>query len=47
MKGTITMGNIGEPVKHIELEPIPTTEPVREPSPAPATPAPAQEPVPA
>lgn len=27
------MGNIGEPQRHIEFEPIPTTEPIREPSP--------------
>ena len=34
-------GDIGEPLRHIEIEPIPTTEPIREPSPAvePATPA--------
>lgn len=33
--GGFRMGDIGEPVRHIEFEPIPTTEPVREPSPAP------------
>lgn len=27
------MGNIGAPVRHIELEPLPETEPVPEPSP--------------
>jgi hypothetical protein len=35
------MGNIGEPVKHIELEPFPESEPVREP----AAPERAPEPV--
>lgn len=50
------MGDIGEPLKHIELEPLPDTVPVQEPAapsvepapaPAPAEPAPAKEPVPA
>lgn len=29
------MGDIGEPVKHIEFEPLPTTAPIAEPSVAP------------
>lgn len=28
------MGNIGEPVRHIEFEPMPETAPIHEPSPA-------------
>lgn len=35
------MGFIGDDPREIELEPLPTTEPLREPSPAPAPPAPA------
>lgn len=31
-------GDIGEPQRHIEFEPMPATEPVHEPSPAPAQP---------
>lgn len=30
------MGDIGEPLRHIEIEPMPRTAPVHEPSPAPA-----------
>jgi hypothetical protein len=45
------LGDIGEPLRHIEIEPIPETEPVHEPSPepAPAEPVsvPEEEPVPA
>lgn len=41
---TITMGDIGAPVRTVEMEPIPDTVPIVEPSPAPA---PAPEPVPA
>jgi hypothetical protein len=37
------MGNIGEPQKEIEFEPFPASEPIKEPSPAPAP----SEPVPA
>ena len=29
------MGDIGEPVRHIEFEPMPLTAPVEEPSPTP------------
>lgn len=29
------LGDIGDPLRHVEFEPMPTTEPVREPSPAP------------
>lgn len=34
------MGDIGKPQRHIEFEPMPTTEPIHEPSPviAPAEP---------
>lgn len=36
------MGNIGEPKKEIEFEPIPASEPVQEPAaPAPSEPVPA------
>ena len=28
------MGDIGKPIRHIEIEPIPRTEPVHEPAPA-------------
>lgn len=28
------MGDIGEPIRHIEIEPIPLAEPVKEPAPA-------------
>ena len=34
------MGDIGEPVRKIDLEPLPETAPIQEPS----TPAPVQEP---
>jgi len=34
------MGDIGEPVRHIEIEPFPKTAPVQEPTPA----APVREP---
>lgn len=27
--------DIGEPIRHWEIEPLPTTEPIHEPSPAP------------
>lgn len=37
------MGNIGEPVRHVEFEPLPETAPIEEPAVAPAEP----EPVPA
>lgn len=37
------MGNIGKPEKRIELEPLPESEPVREP--AAPTPQPVEEPV--
>lgn len=37
------MGDIGEPIKHIELEPLPTSVPVEEPA-APAVPEPAAVP---
>jgi hypothetical protein len=30
------MGDIGQPQKEIEFEPLPATEPVKEPSPSPA-----------
>jgi hypothetical protein len=36
------MGFIGDDPDEIEFEPLPTTEPVKEPSPAPAEPAPAE-----
>ena len=42
---TIRMGEIGEPKREIEFEPMPATEPIPEKTPAPA-PMPA-EPVPA
>lgn len=29
------MGDIGEPVRHIEIEPLPETAPVHEPTPTP------------
>jgi hypothetical protein len=49
-KGEI-MGDIGEPVRHVEFEPFPETAPIEEPAaptPAPVeTPAPEREPVPA
>lgn len=38
------MGDIGEPVRHIEFEPIPETAPLTEPGPAQT---PEEEPVPA
>ena len=44
------MGDIGPNKKEIELEPFPATEPAKEPavpSPAPVTPAPVPEEVPA
>lgn len=41
--GQVRMGDIGEPVKHIELEPMPESEPIKEPTPAPA-PMPEREP---
>lgn len=45
------MGNIGEPVKTVEFEPMPEAQPAQEPSPAitpvPAPVAPAPELVPA
>lgn len=37
------MGDIGEPVRHVEFEPMPDSVPVEEPA-APATPAPEREP---
>jgi hypothetical protein len=37
------MGNIGEPQRHIEFEPMPESEPIHEPSPS----VPAPEKVPA
>lgn len=39
----IRMGEIGEPLRHVEAEPIPEFEPVKEPSPqvVPAEPVPA------
>lgn len=40
------MGNIGEPVRHVELEPMPTTAPIQEPSPQ-VAPAETPEAVPA
>lgn len=40
------MGDIGVPKKEIEFEPLPASEPVKEPAVAPA-PTPTQEPVPA
>lgn len=41
------MGDIGEPVRHVEFEPMPTTAPVEEPA-APSVPSePVPEPVPA
>lgn len=39
-------GDIGEPLRKIEFEPMPEEAPVEEPA-VPATPAPAREPVPA
>lgn len=39
-----TMGDIGEPVRHVEFEPMPTTVPIHEPAPAVQ---PEREPVPA
>ena len=41
------MGFIGEDPEEIELEPIPLTEPIKEPSPAPVAPEPVKEPTPA
>ena len=41
--GDIRMGDIGEPVRKIEFEPLPQTAPVEEP----AAPKPEREPVPA
>lgn len=39
------MGNIGEPRRKVDFEPIPETEPVKEPSPVPVpTPSPEREP---
>lgn len=41
----VRMGNIGEPLKHIELEPLPETAPVEAPVTAPTPePEPALEP---
>jgi len=43
------MGNIGKVKRKIELEPMPRSEPVKEPAPAaePVAPEPVKEPVPA
>jgi hypothetical protein len=35
------MGDIGDPVREVEFEPLPASEPVREPAPAPLQPVPA------
>lgn len=39
------MGNIGEPQKHIEFEPMPETEPVHEPAAPEVEPEPEEVPV--
>ena len=41
------MGDIGEPRRYIECEPMPASEPAREPATAPAAPAPEREKQPA
>ncbi|WGW12700.1 hypothetical protein LWF01_02715 [Saxibacter everestensis] len=37
----VRMGDVGEPERHIEFEPIPESVPVPEPAPVPAEPVPA------